>query len=111
MGSQNRCRPVAESGAPVSVDPTRVCELLFSWPDLVVLEVTVIEVGGLRVRIETSLPRPVCSGCGGVVHVKDRNEFDTMLAHATQVADPFPVHKLANTLLDECRRRVQNETF
>ena len=36
--------------------------------------------------------------------------FDTMLPNATQVADPFHVVKLANTKLDECRRRVQNET-
>jgi len=36
------------------------------------------------------------------------------LAHlpdATQVADPFHVVKLANSKLDECRRRVQNETL
>jgi transposase len=33
------------------------------------------------------------------------------LPHATQVADPFHVTKLANTKLDECRRRVQNETM
>lgn len=37
--------------------------------------------------------------------------FNTMLPAATQVADPFHVHKLANTRLDECRRRVQNETM
>ena len=40
-----------------------------------------------------------------------RKVFDTMLPDARQVADPFHVHKLANTRLDECRRRVQNETF
>jgi transposase len=40
-----------------------------------------------------------------------RTVFDTMLPDATQVADPFHVVKLANTALDECRRRVQNETF
>jgi transposase len=39
-----------------------------------------------------------------------RSVFDTMLPHATQVADPFHVHQLANRGLDECRRRVQNET-
>jgi len=39
-----------------------------------------------------------------------RSVFDTMLPHATQVADPFHVIKLANTKLDETRRRVQNET-
>ena len=32
-------------------------------------------------------------------------------ARATLVADPFHVCKLANTKLDECRRRVQNETL
>jgi transposase len=40
-----------------------------------------------------------------------RTVFDTMLPDAVQVADPFHVVKLANTALDECRRRVQNETF
>ena len=40
-----------------------------------------------------------------------RKVFDTMLPDAVQVADPFHVHKLANTRLDECRRRVQNETL
>lgn len=34
-----------------------------------------------------------------------------MLPDATQIADPFHVVKLANHVLDECRRRVQNETF
>ncbi len=37
--------------------------------------------------------------------------FDTMLPGAEQVADPFHVHQLANTRLDDCRRRVQNETL
>jgi transposase len=40
-----------------------------------------------------------------------RKVFDTMLPAAEQVADPFHVHKLAGTRLDECRRRVQNETM
>ncbi len=31
--------------------------------------------------------------------------------HVTQVADPFHVVKVANSKLDECRRRVQNETL
>lgn len=39
-----------------------------------------------------------------------RAVFDTMLPDAIQVADPFHVVKLANHKLDECRRRVQNET-
>jgi len=39
-----------------------------------------------------------------------RAVFDTMLPDATQVADPFHVVRLANNALDECRRRVQNET-
>jgi len=34
-----------------------------------------------------------------------------MVPQATLVADPFHVTKLANTKLDECRRRVQNETL
>ncbi|MFN6120301.1 MAG: transposase, partial [Actinomycetes bacterium] len=37
-----------------------------------------------------------------------RAVFDTMLPDAIQVADPFHVVKLANTALDECRRRVQD---
>ena len=40
-----------------------------------------------------------------------RKVFDTMLPDATQVADPFHVVRLANSKLDECRRRVQNETL
>jgi transposase len=40
-----------------------------------------------------------------------RSVFDTMVPDATQIADPFHVVKLANTELDECRRRVQNETM
>jgi len=40
-----------------------------------------------------------------------RLAFDTVLPAATQVADPFHLVKLANTKLDECRRRVQNETL
>jgi len=40
-----------------------------------------------------------------------RSAFDTMLPHATQVADLFHVVKLANQRLDEVRRRVQNETL
>jgi len=39
-----------------------------------------------------------------------RKVFDAMLPDAVQVADPFHVVKLANHKLDECRRRVQNET-
>ena len=39
-----------------------------------------------------------------------RSVFDTMLPDAVQVADPFHVVKLANTTLDETRRRVQNDT-
>ena len=37
--------------------------------------------------------------------------FDTMLPAATPGADPFHLVKLANSKLDECRRRVQNETL
>jgi transposase len=39
-----------------------------------------------------------------------RKVFDVMLPDAVQVADPFHVIRLANTKLDECRRRVQNDT-
>ena len=40
-----------------------------------------------------------------------RKVFTEGLDHVTQVADPFHVIKLANSRLDECRRRVQNETL
>lgn len=40
-----------------------------------------------------------------------RKVFDTMLPDAVQVADSFHLVRLANHKLDECRRRVQNETF
>ena len=40
-----------------------------------------------------------------------RAVFDACLPNAVQVADPFHVVKLANSKLDECRRRVQNETL
>ncbi len=39
-----------------------------------------------------------------------RKAFSTALPHAKQVADPFHVVKLANTTVDDVRRRVQNET-
>ena len=39
-----------------------------------------------------------------------RKAFDDSLPDAMQVADPFHVVKLANPQVDECRRRVQNET-
>jgi hypothetical protein len=40
-----------------------------------------------------------------------RKAFEVTMPTATLVADPFHVCKLANTKLDECRRRVQNETL
>jgi transposase len=40
-----------------------------------------------------------------------RKVFDTVLPRAVQVADPFHLVKLAGSKLDECRRRVQNETL
>jgi transposase len=40
-----------------------------------------------------------------------RRVFTLMLPDAVQVADPFHLVKLANSKLDECRRRVQNETM
>ena len=40
-----------------------------------------------------------------------RAAFDTALPHARQVADPFHVVRLANSALDEVRRRVQNQTL
>jgi transposase len=40
-----------------------------------------------------------------------RKVFDQALPLVVQVADPFHLIKLANDKLDECRRRVQNETL
>ena len=40
-----------------------------------------------------------------------RRVFELMTPRATLVADPFHVLRHANTKLDECRRRVQNETL
>ena len=40
-----------------------------------------------------------------------RAVFDAVLPEAVQVADTFHVVRLANSKLDECRRRVQNETL
>jgi transposase len=40
-----------------------------------------------------------------------RKVFNTMIPDAIQIADPFHVVKLANTMLDEVRRRIQNETL
>jgi transposase len=40
-----------------------------------------------------------------------RTVFDTMLPNARQVADPYHVIALANRVVDNCRRRVQNETL
>ncbi len=37
--------------------------------------------------------------------------FATMLPGAGQIADPFHLIRLTNQALDECRRRVQNETL
>ena len=39
-----------------------------------------------------------------------RSVFDTMLPGAILIADPFHVVRVANRYLDECRRRVQNQT-
>jgi hypothetical protein len=40
-----------------------------------------------------------------------RKTFTDALGHTTQVADPFHVITHANAKLDECRRRVQQETL
>jgi transposase len=40
-----------------------------------------------------------------------RAVFNQALDHVVQVADPFHLVRLANDKLDECRRRVQNETL
>lgn len=40
-----------------------------------------------------------------------RSVFDATVPNAIQVADPFHPVKLATQKMDECRRRVQNETL
>ena len=40
-----------------------------------------------------------------------RAAYDAAVPDAAQVADPFHVVRLANTALDEVRRRVQNQTL
>ncbi len=40
-----------------------------------------------------------------------RRVFEVMLPDATMVADPFHLVRHANAKLDECRRRIQNETL
>jgi transposase len=40
-----------------------------------------------------------------------RSVFDRCVPHATLVADPFHVVRVANTKLEECRRRVQQESL
>lgn len=40
-----------------------------------------------------------------------RSVFEETVPRAVKVADPFHVVRLANEKLDECRRRVQNETL
>ena len=35
-----------------------------------------------------------------------RKTFDDRLAHVTQIVGPFHLIRLANSKLDECRRRV-----
>jgi transposase len=40
-----------------------------------------------------------------------RSAFASVLAHATLIADPFHLVRLANAKVDECRRRVQNEVL
>ncbi len=39
-----------------------------------------------------------------------RKAFTDTVAHAAQIADPFHVVKLANSTIDDVRRRVQNDT-
>ena len=51
------------------------------------------------------------SACALDLSGPNRKVFTDTVPQATMVADPFHVVKVANTKLDECRRRVQNETL
>ena len=62
----------------------------------------------------TAQPQPWRDGIRfGVLDLSGpyRKTFGDVLPEAMQVADPFHLCKLANTKLDECRRRVQNDTL
>ena len=62
------------------------------------------------IRRRTSLWRQQV--CWGVMDLSGpyRKTFTDALPKAIQVADPFHVVKLANSVIDDVRRRVQNET-
>jgi len=56
----------------VEVDPTRMCELLVGLPAVRVLGVVDHLGEPLQVHVETRTERPICSGCGGPVTIKER---------------------------------------
>ena len=56
----------------MELDPTRMCELLVGLPAVRVLGIVDQAGGPLWIHVETTADRPVCSGCGGAVVVKDR---------------------------------------
>jgi hypothetical protein len=62
----------------VTSDPTLMCRRLVGHDFVTVLAVRDWPVffGGLRVHIETCLPRPVCQRCGTEAQVKDRSEVE-----------------------------------
>jgi len=47
---------------------------------------------------------------GAAVASFHRSVFDTTLPHAVQIADPSHLVKLANSVVDEVRRRVQTNS-
>jgi transposase len=58
-------------------------------------------------------PTWLCGVTAGTIDLSAtyKSVFDEVLPQATLVADPFHLIKLANAKVDECRRRVQNETL
>src|SRR5690606_24739473 len=67
----------------------------------------------LRPGSTPGLRRGGPGSAGGVLDLSGpyRKTFTDSLPQAGQVADPFHLVKHANSKLDECRRRVQNETL
>lgn len=74
--SKNRwCLTPSSLGAPVKIDPMRMCELLVGLPDVEVIGVDVPEPGCSVVVVEPREQRPVRCRCAAA-WVKDPREVD-----------------------------------
>jgi len=108
----------------VETNAARMCALLAGLPAINVIGIEDEDGEPLQVHIETTAVLAGCGGCGTRAWLKDQRPMVlTDLAafgrptvfgrgpNAVQVADPFHVIKLANTRLDDVRRRVQQDTL